>query len=36
VTFTMGYELAIPLRVRGNLAARLREAAGICWPVEET
>ena len=27
VTFTMGHELAIPLRIRGNLAAKLRESA---------
>ena len=36
VTLTLGHELAIPLRVRGNLAAKLREAAGNCWPIEET
>ena len=36
VIFTMGHELAIPLRIRGNLAAKLRESAGICWPIEET
>jgi hypothetical protein len=36
VTFTMGRELAIPLRIRGRLAAKLRESAGNCWPVEET
>jgi len=36
VTFRMGHELAIPLRIRGKLAARLREAAGNCWPIEET
>jgi hypothetical protein len=35
VTFTMGHELAIPLRIRGNLAAKLRESAGSGWPVEE-
>jgi hypothetical protein len=36
VTFTMGRDLAIPLRIRGKLAAKLRGAAGNHWPVEET
>ena len=36
VTFTMGHELAIPLRIREKLAAKLRESAGNYWPVEET
>jgi hypothetical protein len=36
VTLTLGHELAIPLRIRGKLAAKLREAAGNCWPIEET
>jgi hypothetical protein len=36
VTFTMGHELAIPLRIRWNLAAKLRKSAGNRWPVEET
>jgi hypothetical protein len=36
VTFTMGHELAIPLRIRGNLAVKLQGAAGNHWPVEET
>jgi hypothetical protein len=36
VIFTLGHELAIPLRIRGKLAAKLRESAGHCWPVEET
>lgn len=36
LTFTMGHELAIPLRIRAKLAAKLRESAGNCWPVEET
>jgi hypothetical protein len=36
VTFTIGHELAIPLRIRGKLAAKLRESAGNCWPIEET
>ncbi len=36
VIFTMGHELAIPLRIRGKLGAKLRESAGNCWPVEET
>jgi hypothetical protein len=35
VTLTMGHDLGIPLRIRGKLAAKLREAAGNCWPVEE-
>ncbi|MFZ0773024.1 MAG: hypothetical protein WCA49_22580 [Candidatus Sulfotelmatobacter sp.] len=35
VTFTMGHELAIPLRIRGTLGAKLKEAAGSYWPVEE-
>jgi len=30
VIFTMGHELAIPLRIRGKLAAKLRESAGNC------
>ena len=30
VIFTMGHELAIPLRIRGKLAAKLREPAGNC------
>ncbi len=36
VTFTMGRDLAIPLRIRAKLAAKLRESAGNDWPVEET
>jgi len=36
VIFTLGHELAIPLRIRQKLAAKLREAAGNSWPVEET
>jgi hypothetical protein len=36
VTFTMGHELAVPLRIRGNLAGKLQSAAGNRWPVEET
>jgi hypothetical protein len=36
VTFTMGRELAIPLRIRKKLAAKLQESAKNCWPVEET
>jgi hypothetical protein len=28
VTFTMGHELAIPLRIRGKVAAKLRDVAG--------
>jgi hypothetical protein len=34
--FTLGNELAIPLRIRERLAAKLRESAGSYWPVEET
>ena len=33
--FTMGHELAIPLRIRAKLAAKLQESAGNVWPVEE-
>jgi hypothetical protein len=36
VIFTMGHELAIPLRIRATLAAKLKESAGNCWPIEET
>jgi hypothetical protein len=36
VTFRLGHELAIPLRIRKKLAAKLRESAGNCWPIEET
>jgi small-conductance mechanosensitive channel len=36
VIFTLGHELAIPLRIREKLAAKLRDSAGNCWPVEET
>jgi hypothetical protein len=36
VIFTLGREQAIPLRIRAKLAAKLRESAGNCWPVEET
>ena len=36
VTFTLGHELAIPLRIRKKLAAKLQESAKTCWPVEET
>lgn len=35
VTFAMGHELAIPLRIRGKLAAKFRESAGSYWPVED-
>jgi len=31
----MGHELAIPLRIRGKLAAKLRESAGSYWPAED-
>ena len=36
VTFTLGRELAIPLRIRGTLRMNLQHAAGSAWPVEET
>jgi hypothetical protein len=36
VILTMGHELAIPLRIRETLGAKLRESAGNCWPIEET
>ena len=36
VIFTMGHDLAIPLRIRAKLAAKLRESAGTYWPIEET
>jgi hypothetical protein len=36
VIFTLGHELAVPLRIRGTLGAKLKDAAGNCWPVEET
>jgi hypothetical protein len=36
VIFTMGHDLAIPLRIRAKLAAKLRNSAGNSWPVEET
>ena len=36
VSFILGFEASIPLRIRGTLAARLRESAGGCWPIEKT
>lgn len=36
VILTIGRELAIPLRIREKLAAKLRESAGNWWPVEQT
>jgi hypothetical protein len=36
VIFTLGHDLAIPLRIRAKLVAKLRESAGNSWPVEET
>jgi hypothetical protein len=36
VIFTMGHELAILLRIRSKLSAKLQESAGKYWPVEET
>jgi hypothetical protein len=35
VTFTLGHEQAIPLRIRGRVADKLRPAAGVDWPIEE-
>jgi len=35
VIFTMGRDLAIPLRIRAMLAAKLRESAGNAWPMED-
>ena len=36
VTFTLGRELSIPLRIRSSLAEKLRNTAGNRWPVEDT
>jgi len=36
VTFTMGRELAISLRIRAKVAEKLQNEAGKSWPVEET
>ena len=36
ITFTLGHELAIPLRTRAKVAEKLRTEAGRSWPVEET
>jgi hypothetical protein len=36
VTFTMGHELTIPLRIRAKLAEKLKNEAGNDWPIEET
>jgi hypothetical protein len=35
VTFTMGSDLGIPLRISGSSASMLRDAAGIHWPQED-
>jgi hypothetical protein len=35
MTLTIGHDLAIPLRIRARLAAKMRESAGTYWPVEE-
>jgi hypothetical protein len=35
VIFTMGSELAIPLRIRAKLAERLKNEAGNYWPIEQ-
>jgi hypothetical protein len=34
VTFTMGSDLGIPLRISGRSASMLRDAAGVHWPQE--
>jgi hypothetical protein len=36
VTFTMGGEMEVPLRIRAKVAERLKNQAGNDWPVEET
>jgi hypothetical protein len=36
VTFTLGRELLIPLRIRGKPAEKLRKIAGARWPIEDT
>ena len=36
VTFTMGREMEIPLRIRAKLADLIKNEAGNNWPVEET
>ena len=35
VIFTLGHELAIPLKIRLSLAEKLRASAGNYWPIEE-
>jgi hypothetical protein len=35
VTFTLGHEQTIPLRIRAKVAERLQHEAGSRWPVEE-
>jgi CRP-like cAMP-binding protein len=35
VILTLGHELAIPLRIRAKLATKVRESAGVFWPMEE-
>jgi hypothetical protein len=36
ITFRLGREVAIPLRIRAKVAEKLRNEAGKSWPVEET
>ena len=36
VTFLMGHEVSIPLKVLGKVASKLRDIAGSSWPMEET
>jgi hypothetical protein len=35
VIFTLAHELPIPLKIRVNLAEKLRASAGNYWPIEE-
>jgi hypothetical protein len=35
VTFSLGHELAVPLKVRESLAAKIKRSAGSYWPIEE-
>ncbi|HXW90298.1 MAG TPA: hypothetical protein VEK33_07105 [Terriglobales bacterium] len=35
VTFTLGREAAIPVRIRAKVADKLKNEAGNDWPVEE-
>jgi hypothetical protein len=35
VTLTLGHELAVPLKIRESLAAKIKRSAGSYWPIEE-